>query len=189
MREFDTDEALRAALKLFWAKGYDGTSLTDLASAMGIVRPSLQAAFGSKQDLYRKVLELYDREHMGFVVDALRQPTAVEMAKRYLEGFCATLREAGMPIGCLTIKGIVACGEEAQAARQEIVARQRGYERLIEQRLGSAQSEGDLPADADPKALAEFMTTVINGLAVRADGGASREDLLRASHLALKAFT
>src|SRR5437868_2033620 len=71
-REFDIDEALAAALRVFWSKGYEGASLTDLTEAMGITRPSLYAAFGNKESLFRKALDLYEREKLAYVGEALK---------------------------------------------------------------------------------------------------------------------
>lgn len=178
-REFDTDKALRAALLVFWNKGYDGASLTDLADAMGIVRPSLHAAFGTKEDLYRKVLELYGKRAMGFSADALGAASAAEVARLYLDGYCVMLSNPDHPPGCLLVKGVVACGNGAAIARQELLSGQNGYEALLEQRFRRAQREGDLAADADVPSLVACLTTMASGLAVRADAGASLAELRR----------
>src|SRR6201990_2545683 len=85
-REFDVDEALTAALRVFWSKGYEGASMTDLTEAMGITRPSLYAAFGNKEALFRKALDLYEREKMDYVGVALAKPTAREVAETMLRG-------------------------------------------------------------------------------------------------------
>src|ERR1700742_4718383 len=83
-REFDVDEALAAALKVFWRKGYEGASLTDLTDAMGVTRPSLYCAFGNKEALFRKAPELYEPEKLAFIDEALTAPTAYEAAERLL---------------------------------------------------------------------------------------------------------
>src|ERR1700759_424078 len=85
-REFDLDQALAAALRVFWAKGYEGASLTDLTEAMGITRPSLYAAFGNKEALFRKALDLYERDKLAYVANALAAPTARGVAERMLGG-------------------------------------------------------------------------------------------------------
>ena len=85
-REFDVDEALAAALRVFWTKGYDGASLSDLTDAMGITRPSLYAAFGNKESLFRKALDLYEREKLAYVGEALAAPTSRQVAERLLRG-------------------------------------------------------------------------------------------------------
>src|SRR5438874_10454761 len=85
-RAFDVDEALDQALKVFWRKGYQGTSLPDLTRAMGINRPSLYAAFGNKQSLFCKALHRYNKEHAAHLREALAAPTAREVARRILDG-------------------------------------------------------------------------------------------------------
>lgn len=185
-REFDTETALRKAIVVFWERGFDGASLTELADAMGIVRPSLQAAFGSKEGLYIQALDLYARDAMGFVVEALRAPTAAEVANKYLGGFCDMLADAEAPAGCFMIKAISASSGASEAARRECFARVRGYETLLEQRFRQAISDGDIDAKADPRALAETVVTITHGLAVRADMGASRAELHRVAKASAK---
>src|SRR3569623_316372 len=90
-REFCVDDALSAALRVFWSKGYEGTSLTDLTEAMGITRPSLYAAFGNKESLFRKALDLYEREKLAYIGQARDKPTAREVARHRLEGSLANL--------------------------------------------------------------------------------------------------
>src|SRR5207237_3295974 len=85
-RAFDVDEALDQALRVFWRKGYEGASLPDLTKAMGINRPSLYAAFGNKESLFRKALERYVEGPAAYVRRALTEPTARAVAKRLLSG-------------------------------------------------------------------------------------------------------
>src|SRR3977135_1391854 len=85
-RAFDVDLALDRALHLFWRKGYEGTSLSDLTKAMRINRPSLYAAFGNKETLFRKTLDRYSKGPTAFSHDALRAPTARAVVERLLRG-------------------------------------------------------------------------------------------------------
>lgn len=184
-REFDADKALHAALRLFWERGYDDASLTDLADAMGIVRPSLQAAFGSKDDLYRQAIDLYGRETMAFIARAIRGATARDVCHLYLKGYCKVLSDRNTPPGCFMIRGLAATGRSAAVARQESVDRLKVYETLLEQRFRQAHEAGDLPASTDAGMLAEMLTVVANGLAVRAEMGARRAVLDRVADFAL----
>ncbi|MDQ3185436.1 MAG: TetR/AcrR family transcriptional regulator, partial [Pseudomonadota bacterium] len=112
-REFDVDEALIAALRVFWTRGYEGASLTELTEAMGITRPSLYAAFGNKEALFRKALDLYEREKLAHVSEAIDAPTARGVAERLLRGSLeAQMSECG-PRGCLGVISSMACGAEA----------------------------------------------------------------------------
>src|SRR5438132_109383 len=118
-REFDIDEALAAALRVFWSKGYEGASLTDLTEAMGITRPSLYAAFGNKEALFRKALDLYEREKLAYVGEALQAPTSRAVAERLLRGALAMQVSECEPKGCMRIIGSVSCSQEAESIRAE----------------------------------------------------------------------
>jgi AcrR family transcriptional regulator len=98
-RAFRVDGALASALRVFWSKGYERASLTDLTDAMGITRPSLYAAFGNKEALFRKALDLYQREKIAYVEDALAQPTARQVAETLLRGALDNYCDPGEPRG------------------------------------------------------------------------------------------
>ena len=102
-REFDVDQALAAALRVFWTKGYEGASLTDLTEAMGITRPSLYAAFGNKEALFRKALDLYEREKLAYIGEALEAPTSREVVERLLHGALAMQTSDCEPKGCMRV--------------------------------------------------------------------------------------
>src|SRR6266436_2473813 len=107
-RAFDVDEALDQALKVFWRNGYEGTSLPDLTRAMGINRPSLYAAFGNKEALFRKALE---------------EPTARAVVEALLRGAVEQLSSPRHPQGCLMVQGALSCGRTADPIRRELAAR------------------------------------------------------------------
>src|SRR5215470_10428762 len=111
-RSFDLDEALDSALHLFWQKGYEGASLSDLTGAMGINRPSLYAAFGNKESLFRKVLDRYANGPADYVRHALDQPTARAVAEALLYGAADRLANSAHPRGCLMVGSALACGDE-----------------------------------------------------------------------------
>src|SRR6059058_5432561 len=110
-RAFDVDEALDQALKVFWRKGYEGASLPDLTRAMGINRPSLYAAFGNKEALFRKVMDRYTTGPAGYACDALQAPTAREVVERLFRGALAAQADPRNPRGCLMIQGALTCGD------------------------------------------------------------------------------
>src|SRR5437762_10822949 len=100
-REFDTEQALDAALEVFWRKGYEGASLPDLTEAMGINRPSLYAAFGNKEELFRTVVTRYVEGPAAFVREALEEPTARGVAERLLSAAVDLVTDPRNPRGCL----------------------------------------------------------------------------------------
>src|SRR6516164_184968 len=113
-RTFDTEKALDRALTVFWRKGYEGTTLPELTRAMGINRPSLYAAFGNKEMLFRKVMDRYAEGPAAYVREALEEPTARRVAERLLTGAVSLLADPRNPRGCLVVHGALACGDEAE---------------------------------------------------------------------------
>jgi AcrR family transcriptional regulator len=176
-REFEVDEALTAALQVFWRRGYEGASLTELTEAMGITRPSLYACFGNKEALFRQALDLYEREKLAYVEVALEAPTARGVAERLLHGALAMQSSSCDPKGCLGVIASVACGAEAESIRSEVVARRAAADTALIARFKRARKDGDLPAGVDPAALARLLGALIQGLSVQASNGASCKDL------------
>jgi AcrR family transcriptional regulator len=187
-RSFDCDKALDAAVQVFWRKGYEGTSLTDLTAAMGINRPSLYAAFGDKEELFRKVLVRYAEGPAAYVGEALKEPTARAVAERLLSGTVEVLSDPRNPRGCLGVQGALACGEGSESVRRELVLYRKAGEALIRKRFQRAKLEGDLPRHSNPSDLARYIATVVRGMAVDAASGASREELQRVARTALRAW-
>ncbi|MEV8603094.1 TetR/AcrR family transcriptional regulator [Streptomyces griseoviridis] len=185
-RGFDADEALERAVHVFWEQGYEGASLTDLTSAMGITRTSMYAAFGNKEELFRKALERYSEGPAAYLGRALREATARQVAAAFLDGCVRATTRPGCPAGCLGVQGSLAAGEPGRNARDALVAwRNEGVVQLHE-RFARALDEGDLPPGADPLLLARYLMTVANGVAVQAVGGAGSDELHRVTDLALR---
>lgn len=188
-REFCPEEALDKALHVFWRQGYEGASLTDLTEAMGISRPSLYAAFGNKEDLFRRALDRYSETGPGAVQrEALDQPTAKAVVERMLRGAAECLTDPDNPRGCLAVQGALSCGEAAESIKNELCGRRAAGEAALRARFERAKADGDLNAEADPQALARFVVTVQQGMSVQAAGGASRDDLMAVAEMALKAW-
>jgi len=185
-RGFDADRALDRALAIFWRNGYEGASLPALTKAMGINRPSLYAAFGNKEALFRKAVDRYDAGPAGYTRKALGQPTAREVVEALLKGIVALLTRPRNPGGCLMVQGALASGENADRVRQQLASRRAAGVAAIRRRFQRAIKEGDLPARADASGLARFVATVMHGLAVQAASGASRKELLRVKDMFLR---
>jgi AcrR family transcriptional regulator len=173
---------------VFWEKGYEGTSLSDLTKAMGINRPSLYAAFGNKETLFRKVLDRYNEDTSAYLQKALNAPTARLVAEGLLHSAADVLSDRSNPRGCLLVQGALTCGDSANHIRSELVSRRAQGEAAIRERLKRAKSEGDLPANSDPAVLARFLTTVMQGLSVQVSGGARRKKLQQVIQTALRAW-
>jgi AcrR family transcriptional regulator len=186
-RTFDVDQALDCALKVVWRKGYEGTSLADLTEAMGINRPSLYVAFGNKEELFRKALDRYAAGPAAHMREALEEPTARAVAERLLRETADVLTDPCHPPGCL-VHGALSCGEAAESTRQELNSRRSASEATLRERFERAKSEKDLPPAADAADLTRYVMTVIQGMAVQAAGGASRDELRRVAETALRAW-
>ena len=187
-RAFDADAALERALQVFWRKGYEATSLTDLTEAMGINRPSLYAAYGNKESLFRKALDRYAEMATTGTCDAMNEPTArgavACLLGKAVEGAACPTN----PRGCLMVSAALAGGEEAATIRRELVARRAGTEAIIRRRMERAREEGDLPANADPADFARYVVTVLHGIAVQAAGGATPAQLRGVAETALRVW-
>ncbi|GAA3722509.1 TetR/AcrR family transcriptional regulator [Streptomyces tremellae] len=184
-RGFDADAALEQAMRVFWRQGYEGASLTDLTEAMGISRTSMYAAFGNKEDLFRKALDRYSEGPASYAGRALREPTARRVATAFLVGSTLATTMPGCPAGCLGVQGALAAGEAGSHARGALADWRNEGVALLRDRFRRAVEEGDLPRDADPEALARYLMTVANGIAVQASGGTPRSDLQLVADMAL----
>lgn len=174
-RTFDRDSALRVALELFWAQGYETTSLNELRSAMGGLSPtSFYGAFVSKEQLFDEVLSLY-RANEGRVTDVLRDETLPprEAIETCFRGSARMQTAAGHPLGCLVVLSAANCtpanDRVVQALRDE---RQRNHDSMKAQ-LRRAALIGDLPSDADVEALSGVFNTFLLGLSTAARDGAT----------------
>jgi AcrR family transcriptional regulator len=187
-RQFDVDEALDRALEVFWARGYEGATLPELTRAMGINRPSLYAAFGNKEELFRKALDRYLAGPQGFMAEALKEPTARAVAEAIFSGFIRMQRGRDRARGCLVVQGALACGEEAEPVRRELARLRQAAVTAFRERFERAVQDGDLPKGTDCAGLARYVATVLNGLAVQAASGATEKDLRLVSALAMQAW-
>jgi|SRR5579871_5491620 len=187
-RNFDLDEALDQAVLVFWRLGYERATLTDLCEAMGINRPSLYAAFGTKEELFQRALDRYGDGPDAYEKRALALPTAREVAEALLHG--AIERQTGdeTPHGCLAVLGATTHPDTDSPVAQALIDARSAGEDAVRERLERAQTAGDLSGDADPAELAAYLRTVIYGLTVQAAGGATRPELERVGELALRAW-
>ena len=184
-RGFSTDTALDRAMTVFWRQGYEGASLADLTKAMGINPPSLYAAFGSKEGLFRAVLERYDERRKGFMDKVLAAPDAKSVAQLFLDGVAefASDTSGRNPPGCLLLQSGLTCGD--QVIPDELARHRAEKERALRERFACAKKEGDLSSSADPAALARYLVAMANGICVQAVAGASVGELREIARMAL----
>lgn len=187
-RVLDVEKALDVAVRVFWRKGYEGTSYADLTEAIGVERPALYAAFGNKEALFRRALSRYFERYLDYVPEALAMPTSREVVAHLLYSAARLhTRYPGHP-GCLGVNGALAASDEAEPVRQALIEARAAGEAQLRARLERAQAEGDLPETARPEALAGFVMAVLHGMAVQAKAGFDRARLEAIAEQALAAW-
>lgn len=177
-REFDVEEALDAALVVFWRQGYEGTALSDLTSAMGINRAALYSAFTSKKDLFLRAIDRYYSVDAARTFAVLDEPTARAVTEQYLFRSIDQLTNPDRPLGCFVLQSALVCSEENAGVAEHMANLRKNEEALLKERYARAREEGDLPAGEDPASLARFVVTFRHGLAVMACGGTPRNELI-----------
>jgi len=189
-RGFDREEALRRAMEVFWAVGYEGATLTDLQEAMGgITAPSLYAAFGSKEKLFREAVELYSRTLGLPMMKALAEgPTARASIEALLQGAVEAFTKPGAPRGCMLVLAAINSAPANRSVRDYLRGLRARRRKAIRQRMRRGVVEGELSPGLDLGALASFYTTVVDGLAIQARDGAPRKALRFAVECAMAAW-
>lgn len=188
-RSFDRDEALSSALKVFWTKGYADASMADLTGAMGVNAPSLYAAFGSKEDLFREAVRLYTHTEGATLWASMDEAaTAREAIEGLLLATAAVAGQCDRPKGCLlALSGVnpdalpeTACSEVKRVRTDSMAA--------VHDRVRMGQAAGEIGPDADPAAIAAFYLTVQQGMTFRAREGATVEELTATARAAMLAW-
>lgn len=182
---FDRETVLSAARETFWAHGYEGASIADLTAAMGITPQSLYAAFNSKADLYRAALEQY-RALGAETSSALGEPIdTVSAFERVLQGSAARFSAPEHPKGCMISTAVLNCASENDGVADHVAMLRRRSLEAYAARIERGIREGDIRADANPRALARFLGAIVQGMSVQARDGASLEELLEIASLAI----
>ena len=183
---FDHEEALEKALQVFWAHGYEGTSMAELTEALGINKPSIYAAFGNKEELFHKVLGKYLSGPLSYISEAMNQPTARETVEMFLTKSAELLTNPNNPCGCMIVQGALTCGQGSSVIQQELISYRGDLETSFTKRFELAQVQGDLPSKVNTKLLAKYIATIHQGMSVQATSGASREELSAVVEIALR---
>ena len=189
-RAFDRENALAQAMRLFWVKGYEATSIADLTQAMGIGTPSLYAAFGSKEALYAEALQHYVQIYSCLVWgNFATAKTARDAAMAFLMDSASALTgsSADIPRGCMVTLSSVGGEGHAALGEQVRTARNDGFE-LLKARFERGVADGEIPASADIPALARYMQTVQYGMSIQARDGVTRDELARTAMLAMRSW-
>jgi len=168
VKEFDPDRALDAAMRVFWEKGYQGTSAQDLCDGTGLGRSSIYATFRSKRELYERALRRYDALGDARQRELLGGDAPLRERLAALLGAVIDDELGEGPHGCFAVHAAIEFGgrdpEVTELAEQNF----RRTRRRIREAIAGARAAGEIPADADPSALADYVHSSMNGLRVMA---------------------
>jgi AcrR family transcriptional regulator len=186
-RVLNVDEAIQIASDLFWRNGYERTSLGDLTKAMGVTPPSFYYEFGSKDGLFKRVLDNYFSTRLSWAEEALRESSARGVAEVMLHRLADLFSDPAYPPGCLAVNCSLTYPEDGASSEEMRKLKNARHERL-RKRFAAARKSGDLPKDADPDELARYVITVGWGLAHAAKSGATKVQLHRTVERAMKGW-
>lgn len=189
-RAFDREAALTQAMRLFWQKGFEATSVADLTAAMGIASPSLYAAFGSKEALYAEALDHYCTTYGAWGwKNFLAAPTARAAVQAWLMDSAAffTGNVVDVPLGCMVTLSSISTAGQTELCALTRTAR-TAPRAVVRTRLEQGVADGEIPASADLDALARFAHTVQNGMSLQARDGASRAELEAVAEVAMRGW-
>ncbi|KAA0020277.1 TetR/AcrR family transcriptional regulator [Salinicola corii] len=176
-REFDHSTALTAAMQVFWKYGYAGASIGMLIAEMGISRATLYASFGDKQQLFKQVLDLYEREKAAYMLDALEQPTSRRVAEHLMRGTIELQTNTATPKGSMGVVHSISYAPGDESIREYVAERGRFWRSKLLERFERADQEGDFPETCNPHGLAMLLKAATDGLLVAASSGASEHEL------------
>ncbi|AOK61455.1 TetR/AcrR family transcriptional regulator [Burkholderia ubonensis] len=177
-REFDRDLALKRAMIVFWRRGYEGTSMSDLVETLGIASARIYAAFGSKEALFREAVALYEKGDGGFADRALDEADVRIAIERMLREAVAAYTKRGQPHGCMVVSAATNCAPENEGVMEWLAEHRRARTQSIVERLQRALEQGQLKPATDVKALADFYATQLHGISVQSRDGVTKERLL-----------
>ncbi|GAA4149314.1 TetR/AcrR family transcriptional regulator [Actinomadura keratinilytica] len=186
-RQFDEDRAVEAAMRAFWAAGYEATSTEDLCAATGLARSSVYNAFGGKRDLFGRALRRYAEAKDADMMEVLESDLPVREKVRTLM-WRAVEPDPDDPAGCLVVNTLVELGPRDPETAAWL---RRNYDRRFEAlraALDRGRRDGEIDPGKDPAALAHFVIAAISGMRVAARGGAGRDVLEAVARTALDAL-
>jgi len=185
-REFDREQGLEKAMRIFWSLGYEATSMADIRVGLGITQASLYAAFGGKEQLFREAVDLYRQTAGLSTARALALgSTAREAIRSMLRAAADAYTESGTPRGCLVILGAINCVTENKAIQAHLSSIRHQVAQSILDRLKQGQFDGDVPKGAPINALATYYSTILQGMALQARDGTSRKTLIQVVEFAM----
>lgn len=178
-RNFDKNEALLAALEVFWCKGYDGASLKDLTKAMGISGPSMYAAFGDKRELYLQTIDRYsDVNACAPIIAFESEPDLAKAVKGFLEAVIDySTAEGSGANGCFLASCVATSVGEVDGVAERMVKAINDTDERLALRFEKEKERGNLPEHFPSEQRARFMFDLRQGYVFRGRAGWSKEAL------------
>jgi AcrR family transcriptional regulator len=183
---FDKDAALDVAMRLFWERGYEGTSMIELSQAMGIHPSSIYAAFGDKQALFALAAKRYMEVPGQYMVRALAEPTFEKFIQAAFYNTVEFLGGNDYPSSCFTLTGSLSCGVDTEPAKVLMLDIRLRNEAVLKTRLLKARRAGEFSKEENVDDYTRYLSSLLSGLAVQAANGSSRAQLKRTAELALR---
>ena len=185
-RSFDKDEALKKAMYVFWEKGYEGTTMADLIESIGMKAPSIYAAFGNKDAIFKEVVKAYLPIVVSDQLKALNSSPKIYDAVENTLKACVDLYTCeDCPNTCLIMTAAINTAPEHSEHVENLKSLREKYKSAWERRFNQAKLDQQLSENANPSDLAEYFTTLIQGMTIKAKDGASQDTLSATSKLAL----
>jgi AcrR family transcriptional regulator len=186
---FDRDAALETAMHVFWERGYEAASISDLTSAMGITPPSLYTAFGDKEQLFLEAIERYALGYGSAGARALNEePSARGAIERWLTEAANELTQPCHPKGCMVVMAATNCSAAAERVQDALLLRRTEAIASVGRRIQGGIDSGELPADTDANDLANFYATIYQGMSMQAKDGATHESLMATVRTAMRSW-
>lgn len=165
-------------MHLFWQKGYESTTVSDLTAAMGITAPSLYAAFGDKEQLFLEVVERYRNNSGEHTIDFLNQHGSTRDAVRaLLVDVCEAMSDPDTPSGCMLVNSAATASAASQRIQAAVAECRHAAQCDLTQRIERGIREGDVPSHVNAGLLARFYVTVITGIAIQSREGLTCADM------------
>lgn len=178
-KAFDRKEALCAALKLFWEKGYEPTSVAELCQAMNINPPSLYCCFGNKASLFLEAVRHYEECYWKTPSERfMQEPDLYKAVDDFFEEAARILLSPKTPCGCMVVLAAVNISPDETGIINEIRKLRLETMRMFSKRLARAIQDNQIPADTDVPTVASSLNTYLEGLSLQARNGIFLSQLL-----------
>ncbi|WP_377306568.1 TetR/AcrR family transcriptional regulator [Planctobacterium marinum] len=188
-RKFDRNEILKKAMMTFWSQGYDRTSMSDLTESMGLNSPSIYAAFGSKDQLFQEVVELYLATEGQLIWSAVKaESNARSATEKMLNMSAEVFTQPHKPGGCLVTLGAIHSGKKSTEIHQLLSEKRNNATQMLKDILVQGKMSGEISEKSNVEAIADYYIAIQQGMSIKARDGAGKDSLLKIAELAMNTW-